>query len=81
VISQEEMPEYLREPLLYVASRCEVSDAQYREWLAHYRLPICRATDDDMQYCGQPIKKVMRPMLFRSGESDRCHEHSTSGLS
>jgi hypothetical protein len=80
VISQDEMPEYLCDPLAYVASRCEVSDTQYREWLAHYRLPICRATDDEMQYCGQPIKKVMRPMLFRSGESDRCHEHSTSGL-
>jgi hypothetical protein len=80
VISQDEMPEYLLEPLAYVASRCEVSDAQYREWLAHYRLPICRATDDENQYCGQPIKKVMRPMLFRAGESDRCHEHSTSGL-
>ncbi|MEX1666286.1 hypothetical protein [Zhongshania arctica] len=80
VISQDEMPEYLRDPLAYVALRCEVSDTQYREWLAHYRLPICRATDDEMQYCGQPIKKVMRPMLFRSGESDRCHEHSASGL-
>jgi len=81
VISQDEMPEYLRDPLVYVASRCEVSDTLYREWLAHYRLPICRATDDDMQYCGQPIKKIMRPMLFRSGESDRCHDHSACGLS
>ncbi|WP_269619304.1 hypothetical protein [Zhongshania sp. BJYM1] len=80
VISQDEMPEYLRDPLAYVAFRCEVSDTQYREWLAHYRLPICRATDEDSQYCGQPISKVMRPMLFRSGESDRCHEHSASGL-
>lgn len=80
VISQEEMPEYLRDPIAYVALRCEVSDEHYRDWLSHYRLPICRATDGDMQYCGQPIKKVMRPMLFRVGESDRCCEHSTSGL-
>lgn len=81
VISQDEIPEYLRDPVAYVAVRCEVTDTQYREWLAHYRLPICRAKDEDDQYCGQPITKVMRPMLFRSGESDRCPEHSTSGLS
>lgn len=81
VISHDEIPRYLRDPLAYVASRCEVSSAEYRDWLAHYRLPICRATDDDMQYCGLPIKKVMRPMLFRPGESDRCQHHSDSGLS
>lgn len=81
VIAQDEMPRYLRDPVAYVASRCEVSSAEYRDWLAHYRLPICRATDDDMQYCGQPIKKVMRPMLFRPGETDRCQHHSDSGLS
>jgi len=78
VISQDEMPEYLNNPLAYVASRCEVPDGQYHEWLAHYRLPICRQRDHSGQYCGEPVTKVMRPMLFRPGESDRCHEHSAS---
>ena len=78
VISQDEMPGYLNDPLNYVAARCEVPLAQYHEWLAHYRLPICRQRDGSGQYCGEPIPKVMRPRLFRSGESDRCHDHSDS---
>tara|TARA_R110002167_G_scaffold6197_24_gene28309 strand:- start:866 stop:2263 length:1398 start_codon:yes stop_codon:yes gene_type:complete len=78
VISQDEMPGYLNDPLAYVASRCEVPDGQYHEWLAHYRLPICRHRDSNGQYCGEPIPKIMRPRLFRPGESDRCHEHSDS---
>ncbi|WP_373081239.1 hypothetical protein [Zhongshania sp.] len=78
VISQEEMPGYLNDPLAYVASRCDVPDGQYHEWLAHYRLPICRHRDSNGQYCGEPIPKIMRPRLFRPGESDRCHDHSDS---
>ena len=78
VISKDDMPGYLNDPLAYVAANCEVPVAQYHEWLAHYRLPICRQTDVNGQYCGEPIPKVMRPRLFRSGESDRCHEHSDS---
>ncbi len=78
VISQEEMPVYLNDPLEFVASRCEVPGGQYHEWLAHYRLPICRHRDANGQYCGETIPKIMRPRLFRPGESDRCHEHSDS---
>lgn len=61
-----------------VASRCEVPNGMYHEWLPHYHLPICRKRDDSGQYCVEPVTKVMRPVLFRSGETDRCEEHCES---
>jgi hypothetical protein len=74
LIAKEEMPQYLGDPTAFAAARCEVSEAHYKTWLAHYRLPICRALEEG-HYCGQPIDKVIRPRLFRSGESDRCQRH------
>jgi hypothetical protein len=80
VIARDEMPDYLQDPISYVASRCEVPNGMYHEWLAHYHLPICRKRDDSGQYCGEPVTKVMRPVLFRPGETDRCEEHCESKL-
>ena len=75
VIDRLEMPSYLRDPQAFAAQRCEVSVERYQCWLQHYRLPICRHQNAAGEYCGQPLIKVMRPKLFRAGESDRCKEH------
>ena len=75
MIDREEMPSYLRDPQSFAAHRCEVSVERYQRWLQHYRLPICRHQNPAGEYCGQPLIKVMRPKLFREGESDRCKDH------
>lgn len=74
LIARDDMPEYLADPVAFAAQRCEVSVEHYKEWLAHYRLPICRALEEG-HYCGRPVDKVLRPRLFRAGEGDRCTAH------
>lgn len=75
VLVPAEITVYVNDPIAFVAQRCGVTDEEYREWLMHYRLPVCRHKDVDGQVCGQPIEKVMKPAFFRHGESDRCGEH------
>lgn len=75
VIDRHDMPAYLRDPQAYAAERCEVSLAHYQSWLVHYRLPVCCFQDERGEYCGQPLDKVMKPKLFRAGDSDRCDVH------
>ncbi len=75
VISREEMTSYLEDPTAFVAKRCDVDVERYKRWLEHYHLPICRATEEDGEICGTQIDKIMRPVLFRPGESDRCERH------
>jgi hypothetical protein len=41
-----------------VASRCEVPNGMYHEWLTHYHLPICRKRDDSGQYCFDQVKLI-----------------------
>lgn len=75
VITKEEMPSYIAEPMAFAAEQCGVSLQRYRDWLTHYRLPICRACDDEGHICGEPVKKIVRPQLFRAEHSDRCPAH------
>ena len=75
VIDRQDMPAYLRDPQAYAAERCEVSLEHYQRWLIHYRLPVCCHQDERGEYCGQPLEKLMKPKLFRSGDSDRCDAH------
>lgn len=75
VIAKEEMPSYIAEPMAFAAEQCDVPLQRYRDWLAHYRLPICRANDAQGQICGEPVTKIVRPQLFRAEYSDRCSEH------
>ena len=70
-----EITAYVNDPITFVSQRCGVMVEEYREWLMHYRLPVCRHKDAEGQVCGQPIEKVMKPAFFRHGESDRCDEH------
>lgn len=78
VITREELPDYLRDPVAFAAQRCRVDIERYQAWLLHYRLPICRYCDRDGEICGQPVAKVKRPSLFRPGENDRCPQHVAS---
>ncbi|MBD2858978.1 hypothetical protein IB286_08130 [Spongiibacter sp. KMU-158] len=78
VIPPAELQEYLENANEYVAKRCEVDFEHYKLWLEHYHLPICRGLNEDGDICGEPIDKVLRPVLFRPGESDRCSHHAES---
>lgn len=75
VLAPSEITDYLKAPVAFVAERCGVSEDHYREWLMHYRLPVCRDTDESGECCGQPVDKVLKPQFFRPGDSDRCVEH------
>ncbi|WP_372778072.1 hypothetical protein [Litorivivens sp.] len=76
VLAPAEVTAYLNNPIAFVAERCGVSEDRYREWLMHYRLPVCRHKDHEgSQICGQPIDKVLKPFYYRPGESDCCREH------
>lgn len=75
VLTPGEIMDYLNNPIAFVAERCGVIEEHYREWMMHYRLPVCRHADESGQVCGEPIDKVMKPKFFRHGEGDRCRTH------
>ncbi len=75
VLTPGEIMDYLNNPIAFVALRCDVDEEHYREWMMHYRLPVCRFSDADGQVCGEPIDKVLKPKFYRHGESDRCRLH------
>ncbi len=75
VLAPAEITDYVKDPIAFVAERCGVAEDHYREWLMHYRLPVCRASDERGECCGQPVQKVLKPQFFRAGDSDRCDQH------
>ncbi|MBB3046023.1 putative coiled-coil protein SlyX [Litorivivens lipolytica] len=75
VLPPAEITAYLNNPTAFVADRCGVSEERYREWLMHYRLPVCRHKAESGQVCAEPIDKVLKPFYFRPGESDCCPLH------
>lgn len=75
VLTSGEIMDYLSNPIAFVAERCGVVEEHYREWMMHYRLPVCRHADESGQVCGEPIDKVMKPKFFHHGEGDRCRAH------
>ena len=75
VLAPAEIMHYLANPIAFVAERCGVIEEHYREWMMHYRLPVCRHTEAEGKVCGEPIDKVLKPKFFRHGEGDRCREH------
>ncbi len=76
-ITITEMPDYLENPEAFVAAKCGVTVEEYQRWLAHYRLPTCRAVKPDGSFCGNSVDRVDDPGEFRAGGSDRCAEHLT----
>lgn len=74
-IPAADIPRYLESPEAYVADKCFVAPAQYRQWLEHYDLPVCGAALEDGSVCGEPVSKIERPSDFLGGESDCCPAH------
>ncbi|MCQ4346708.1 chromosome partitioning protein ParA [Pseudomonas stutzeri] len=74
----QDLAGYQRNPLGYVAAKCFVSEAQYRDWLAHYQQPACTAQLPGGGRCSIPIDRVDSPSRFVSGESDCCARHRAS---
>lgn len=72
-----DMSRYLDDPTAYAAAKCGVSLLQYKEWLDHYRKPVCRAIKAG-EICGEAIERVPTPSQFHTGEHDRCDHHRTS---
>ncbi|MCW8193329.1 hypothetical protein F6455_00835 [Proteobacteria bacterium 005FR1] len=69
---------YMDNPTAYAAEKCGVSLNQYRDWLAHYKQPVCQALGARGDVCGGAIERVPTPSQFHTGEHDRCDHHRTS---
>lgn len=74
-LSLEDLPQYMENPLGYVAAQYEVSEKQFRAWQHHYRAPVCGATDANGQFCGENLERCETPGEFQSGATDRCDKH------
>ena len=74
----QDLAAYQANPLSYVAAKCFVSEAHYRQWLAHYQQPACVGQLASGSRCGIPIDRVESPSRFVPGESDCCSRHRGS---
>lgn len=74
-VAADEMGPYLDNPEAFVADKCGVDEAHYRDWLEHYQNPQCRAQDALGNLCAQPVNRVNHPRDFHQGESDHCAKH------
>ncbi|HEY7773658.1 MAG TPA: hypothetical protein VIC26_10790 [Marinagarivorans sp.] len=69
---------YLANPVGFVAAYCNVSQAVYLDWLAHFHAPVCRVQDSQGNYCGADLKRVDSPEQYMPGVSDCCAKHRNS---
>lgn len=77
-IPLQDVARYQDNPLAYAASKCFVSEAQYRQWLTHYQQPTCEATLPSGERCSMPIDRVDSPSRFVAGDSNCCARHKAS---
>ncbi|MBU3057329.1 chromosome partitioning protein ParA [Pseudomonas indica] len=77
-IPLQDIARYQDNPMAYAATKCFVSETQYREWLAHYQQPTCDASLPSGERCAMPIDRVDTPSRFVSGESNCCTRHKAS---
>lgn len=77
-IALQDIARYQDNPMAYAASKCFVSEEQYRHWLAHYQQPSCDATLPSGERCAIPIDRVDTPSRFSLGESNCCARHKAS---
>ncbi|GAA3948690.1 DNA repair ATPase [Allohahella marinimesophila] len=59
---------YSEKPLAYAASRCFVTEQNYKHWLEHYETPLC-------EVCGKTVERVTVPADYEHGEDNRCAAH------
>lgn len=74
-IPVDDIPLYLANPVGFVAAYCNVTQAVYLDWLAHYHAPVCRVTIDSGEPCGMDVERIDTPELFMVGVSDCCAKH------
>ncbi|MDU9413002.1 chromosome partitioning protein ParA [Pseudomonas sp. zfem005] len=77
-IPLQDVARYQDNPLAYAASKCFVSEAQYRQWLTHYQQPTCEAPLPSGERCSMPIDRVDSPSRFVAGDSNCCARHKAS---
>ena len=77
-IPLQDISTYQDNPLAYAASKCFVTEEQYRHWLAHYQQPSCEALLPSGERCAIPIDRVDTPSRFTQGDSNCCARHKTS---
>lgn len=66
---------YQDDPVAYVAAKCLVSAAHYREWLEHYQQPTCSVRLPSGERCNMPLDRIETPSRFVRGESSCCARH------
>ncbi|MAM85950.1 MAG: DNA repair ATPase [unclassified Hahellaceae] len=59
---------YSEKPLAYAASRCFVTEQNYKHWLEHYETPLC-------EVCGKTVERITVPADYEHGEDNRCEAH------
>lgn len=79
-IALSDLRRYQKDPIHYVANKCEVSPAQYRRWLQHYKNACCEAELLDGRVCNAALKRVDTPSHFMLGVSNFCAKHKETGL-
>lgn len=71
-LAANKLLDFLDHPIKYAAEKCNVSEAQYILWNAHFKSPVC-------DECGQKISKVTKPSEFQDGINNRCIRHKQIG--
>lgn len=74
-VALQDIARYQENPLAYAASKCFVSEEQYRQWLAHYQQPSCEALLANGQRCAIRIDRIDAPSRFKPGDSNCCARH------
>ena len=74
-IALQDIAAYKNNPLAYVASKCAVSEEQYRQWLQHYQEPSCVAKLPSGERCAMPLDKMDSPARFIVGATNCCARH------
>lgn len=77
-IPADDIALYLANPIGFVAAFCNVTQAVYLDWLAHFHAPVCRAQDSDGEYCGADVMRIDSPEQYLPGASDCCDKHRNS---
>lgn len=78
-LALQDVPRYQENPMAFAASKCFVSEDQYRQWLAHYQQPTCEGRMSNGERCSMPVDRVETPGRFVDGDSNCCARHKTAG--
>jgi hypothetical protein len=74
-LSHTDITQFIDEPVAYVAAHCRVTQPHYKQWLAHYKHPVCQREATNGKRCSVSLQRIDSPQQFIRGESDCCFEH------